>query len=104
MAHSAKSSRTFSLGEKVELEVDGIAHGGESVARLDGWVFFLKFAIPGERVIAQITELGKSFHRADAIEIIHPSPDRVAPACREGLISILLAIAQYVKLLVMISL
>jgi len=82
MAHSAKSSRTFSLGEKVELEVDGIAHGGESVARLDGWVFFLKFAIPGERVIAQITELGKSFHRADAIEIIHPSPDRVAPACR----------------------
>ena len=82
MAHSAKSSRTFSLGEKVELEVDGIAHGGESVARLDGWVFFLKFAIPGERVIAQITELGKSFHRADAIEIINSSPDRVAPACR----------------------
>ena len=82
MAHSAKSSRTFSLGEKVELAVDGIAHGGESVARLDGWVFFLRYAIPGERVIAQITELGKSFHRADAIEIIHPSPDRVAPACR----------------------
>ena len=82
MAHSAKSSRTFSLGEKVDLEVDGIAHGGESVARLDGWVFFLRFAIPGERVIAQITELGKSFHRADAIEIINSSPDRVAPACR----------------------
>jgi tRNA/tmRNA/rRNA uracil-C5-methylase (TrmA/RlmC/RlmD family) len=82
MANSAKSSRTFSLGEKVELEVDGIAHGGESVARVDGWVFFLRFAIPGERVIAQVTELGKSFHRADALEIITPSPDRVAPACQ----------------------
>ena len=77
----AKSSRTFSLGEQVELDIDGIAHGGESVARLDGWVFFIRHAIPGERVLVQITEVGKSFHRADAVEIIDASPDRITPAC-----------------------
>ncbi len=77
----AKSSRTFSLGEQVELDIDGIAHGGESVARLDGWVFFIRHAIPGERVLVQITEVGKSFHRADTVEIIDASPDRIAPAC-----------------------
>jgi len=77
----AKSSRRFSLGERIELDIDGIAHGGESVARLDGWVFFIRHAIPGERVIAQITQLGKSFHRADALEILSPSLDRITPAC-----------------------
>ena len=77
----AKSSRTFSLGEQVELDVAGIAHGGESVARLDGWVFFIRHAIPGERVLVQISEIGKSFHRADAVEIIDASPDRITPAC-----------------------
>ena len=77
----AKSSRRFTPGERVELEVSAIAHGGESIARLDGWVFFLRYAIPGERVIAQITQVGKSFHRADAIEILEASSDRITPAC-----------------------
>ena len=81
MAEVAKSSRKFRLGERVELEVTGIAHGGESIARLEGWVFFLRHAIPGERVIAQITQVGKSFHRADAIEILLPSEDRRTSPC-----------------------
>lgn len=82
MAQVARSSRKFRLGERVELEVSAIAHGGASIARLDGWVFFLRYAIPGERVIAEITAVGKSFHRADAVEIITASADRVRPACR----------------------
>ena len=77
----AKSSKNFRVGERIELDVTGIAHGGESVARSDGWVFFLRHAIPGERVIAEITQLGKSFHRADAIEILTPAPDRITPSC-----------------------
>lgn len=81
MANKAVSSRKFHPGERVELTITGIAHGGESVARLDGWVFFVRYAIPGEQVIAEITQLGKSFHRADAMEIITPSMDRVTTAC-----------------------
>ena len=82
VAQMAKSSRIFHQGERVELDVLAIAHGGETIARLDGWVFFLKYAIPGEKVVAEITQIGKNFHRAEAIEIINASPDRIAPACR----------------------
>jgi len=82
VAKVAKSSREFHPGERVELEITGIAHGGETVARSDGWVFFVRYAIPGERVIAEITQTGKSFHRADAVEIITASVDRVTPECR----------------------
>jgi tRNA/tmRNA/rRNA uracil-C5-methylase (TrmA/RlmC/RlmD family) len=81
VADIAKSLRRFAQGERVELEVSALAHGGETIARRDGWVFFLRYAIPGERVLAEITQVGKSFHRADAIEILAPAPDRITPAC-----------------------
>jgi len=82
VAEVARSSRRFRVGERVELKVSAIAHGGESIARFDGWVFFVRYAIPGEQIIAEITEVGKSFHRADAVEIITPSPDRITARCQ----------------------
>ncbi len=82
MAEVARSSRRFRVGERLELAVSAIAHGGESIARFDGWVFFVRYAIPGEQIIAEITQVGKSFHRADAVEIITPSPDRTRPRCQ----------------------
>ena len=55
----------------VELEVGPVAHGGHCVARLDGRVVFVRHALPGERVLARLTEEGDTakFWRADAIEI-----------------------------------
>lgn len=65
------------LGKDVELDVTGIAHGGISVARLDGRVVFVTDAIPGERVRARITEdRKKSFWRADTVEVLDASPHR----------------------------
>jgi tRNA/tmRNA/rRNA uracil-C5-methylase (TrmA/RlmC/RlmD family) len=70
-------------GSIVELEVGPVAHGGHCVARLDGRVVFVRHALPGELVRARITEGAETsrFLRADAIEALRPSPDRVAPAC-----------------------
>jgi tRNA/tmRNA/rRNA uracil-C5-methylase (TrmA/RlmC/RlmD family) len=43
---------------------------------------FLRHALPGETVLAEVTEdRGGSFCRADAVEIRSASPDRVAPPC-----------------------
>jgi tRNA/tmRNA/rRNA uracil-C5-methylase (TrmA/RlmC/RlmD family) len=64
-------------GREVELEVTKIAHGGISVARLDGRVVFVSDAIPGETVVARITDDAKpSFWRADTVRVVTPSPHR----------------------------
>ena len=66
----------------MELETGPIAAGGGCVARADdGRVVFVRHALPGERVLATLTEETKSYLRADAIQIIDPSPERVQPPC-----------------------
>lgn len=61
--------------------MERIAHGGHAVARHDGRVIFVRHALPGELVRVLITEEQKSFLRADAIDIIEASPDRVTAPC-----------------------
>jgi len=69
----------------VELVVGKPAAGGGCVARLpDGRVAFVRHAIPGERVLARITEEARSFVRADAVTIGEASPSRVTPPCRHA--------------------
>lgn len=64
-------------GRELELEVTNVAHGGISVARIDGRVVFVSDAIPGERVIARITEDSKkSFWRAETVSVIEASIHR----------------------------
>lgn len=62
-----------------ELEVGAAVHGGHCLARLDGRIVFVRHAIPGERVRVQLTDggPGKRYWRADAVEILEASPDRV---------------------------
>lgn len=64
-------------GREVDLDATNIAHGGISVARLDGRVVFVTDAIPGERVRARITDdRKKAFWRAETVEVLDPSPHR----------------------------
>jgi tRNA/tmRNA/rRNA uracil-C5-methylase (TrmA/RlmC/RlmD family) len=68
--------------EVLDLDISGVAHGGWCVARDSGGrVVFVRHALPGERVRARVTEATASFARAEAIEVLHASPDRVAPRC-----------------------
>jgi tRNA/tmRNA/rRNA uracil-C5-methylase (TrmA/RlmC/RlmD family) len=68
--------------EVLDLDVSGVAHGGWCVARdTGGRVVFVRHALPGERVRARVTEATASFARADAVEVLHASADRVAPRC-----------------------
>ncbi|GAA1725895.1 class I SAM-dependent RNA methyltransferase [Microbacterium paludicola] len=63
-------------GDVVDLDVTGVAHGGVFVAREEGLVVFVPDALPGERIRARITEVKKSFARAEALEVLDASPDR----------------------------
>ena len=69
-------------GRRVEVELGPPGHGGFCVARVEGRVVFVRHGLPGERVVAVVTEdRGGSFCRADAVEVLDASPDRVAPPC-----------------------
>ena len=66
----------------VELTAGEVAHGGWCVARDPGGrVVFVRHTLPGERVLARITDATAKFARAEAVEIIEASPDRVTAPC-----------------------
>jgi tRNA/tmRNA/rRNA uracil-C5-methylase (TrmA/RlmC/RlmD family) len=72
----------FQAGEVTELTLGEAAHGGWCVARPpDQPAVFVRHGLPGERVRARITDVTARFARADAVEILQPSPDRVEPPC-----------------------
>ncbi len=73
------------VGSRYEVEVGPVAHGGHCVARVPTGepgrdrVVFVRHALPGERVVVEVTEGtdGDRFWRGDAVTVLTPSPDRV---------------------------
>ncbi|HXY63914.1 MAG TPA: TRAM domain-containing protein [Mycobacterium sp.] len=57
------------------------ANGGSCVARHDGRVVFVRYALPGEKVRVRVTADRGSYWHADAVEVIEPSDDRRASLC-----------------------
>src|SRR4051794_11688332 len=77
------------VGARYEIEVGPVAHGGHCVARVPtdepgrDRVVFVRHALPGERVVVEITEGsdGDRFWRGDAVAVLTASPDRVPAPC-----------------------
>ncbi|MEV8307363.1 class I SAM-dependent RNA methyltransferase [Streptomyces flavidovirens] len=72
------------VGTEYEVEVGPVAHGGHCIARTDeGRVLFVRHALPGEKVRARVTDGAESsrYLRADAIEVIEASKDRIEAPC-----------------------
>ena len=71
-------------GERFEVRVERVAHGGFCVGRHEGRAVFVRHALPGELVVAEVTEGHEQdrYLRADAVEVLEPSPDRVVAPCR----------------------
>jgi 23S rRNA (uracil1939-C5)-methyltransferase len=68
-------------GEELELDVDSLAYGGNGVARLDGFVVFVRRGLPGDRVRARVTKVKRSHAEALATEVLRPGPERVEAPC-----------------------
>lgn len=69
------------MHDEVELQVDSLAFGGNGVARLDGFVVFVRSGLPGDRVRARVTKVKKGYAEAIRTELLSPGPDRVEPVC-----------------------
>jgi tRNA/tmRNA/rRNA uracil-C5-methylase (TrmA/RlmC/RlmD family) len=83
-APRTKASDAPSLaGAEWTLDVGPVAHGGHCVARHEGQVVFVRHTLPGERVVARVTQgrVGDRFVRADAVRVLEAAPGRVEPPC-----------------------
>jgi 23S rRNA (uracil1939-C5)-methyltransferase len=67
--------------QELELDVESLAYGGNGVARLNGFVVFVRRGLPGDRVLARVTKVKRSHAEALATEIVRPGPQRVEAPC-----------------------
>ena len=68
-------------GDELELRIDSLAYGGNGVARLDGFVVFVKRGLPGDLVRARVTKVKRSHAEAEALEVVEPGAPRVDAPC-----------------------
>ncbi len=67
--------------EIIELEILALSNLGAGIAKPGGWVVFVPFTLPGERVLAKVWRNEANCTHADLVEILSPSPDRIEPKC-----------------------
>ena len=71
----------FEYHQEIELTIDSLTNLGSGIGRVDGWVVFVPFSLPGETVKARVYRNDKNCSHADLLAVLVPSPDRVEPRC-----------------------
>src|ERR687887_2428463 len=69
------------VDDEVDVRVDSLAYGGNGVARLNGFVLFVRRGFPGDTVRARVTKVKRNHGEAVATEVLVPSPQRVEAPC-----------------------
>jgi 23S rRNA (uracil1939-C5)-methyltransferase len=67
--------------QELELSIDSLAYGGNGVARLNGFVVFVRRGLPGDLVRARVTKVKRNHAEALAVEVLRPGPERVEAPC-----------------------
>ncbi len=69
-------------GDTAQAHVESLSHEGHGVAHVEGKAVFIQDALPGEDVVFRYQNKRKTYDTGGLLEVIKPSPDRVAPRCR----------------------
>ncbi|MDR0414330.1 MAG: 23S rRNA (uracil(1939)-C(5))-methyltransferase RlmD [Prevotellaceae bacterium] len=64
-----------------QVTITDVAAEGKAMARVDGMVLFVPFAVPGDVVDVQVSKRRSSFMEGYVTRLVSPSPQRVAPFC-----------------------
>ena len=81
------AGKSLQVGQRLTVDIEKVAHGGHFIARHESEngkkaVIFVRHAIPDERVEVEITSTSSNFIRADVVEVLKASPDRVIAPCK----------------------
>jgi 23S rRNA (uracil1939-C5)-methyltransferase len=70
------------------VKLEKLTYGGDALGRLpdpvtgvEGRAVFVRFALPGETVQVRVIEEKSSHVRAELVEVLEPSPERITPMC-----------------------
>ncbi|MDO8519172.1 MAG: TRAM domain-containing protein, partial [Deltaproteobacteria bacterium] len=66
---------------KITLKIEKLNSEGAGIARHEGKVCFIPWAVPGDTVLAQVEKEGRDFNECRLLEVIEKSSDRVDPPC-----------------------
>ena len=61
--------------------IEAVAAEGKAIAKVDGTVVFVQFAVPGDIVDVRITKKKKNYMEGCIIRIVKPSEKRLEPFC-----------------------
>lgn len=65
-----------------KINLTTFTYGGESLGRLpDQRAVFVPYALPGETVRVRLVEEKRGYARAELVEVLEPSPERIEPRC-----------------------
>ena len=67
--------------QTVEIEITDLGTDGEGIGRYEGFTLFVKGALPGELVRAQVLKVNRNYGYAKPVEYLRVSKDRVTPRC-----------------------
>ncbi len=67
--------------DELELRIESLAYGGNGVARLNGFVVFVRRGLPGDIVRARVTKVKRNHAEALAVEVVEPGAPRVDAPC-----------------------
>lgn len=73
--------KKFTKNDRCVVKIEDYGNDGEGIGRADGYTLFVKDAVVGDTVEAQITLPKKNYAFARTVKVIEPSPDRIDPPC-----------------------
>ena len=74
-------NENYQKNQVLEMEITDLGSDGEGIGRTGAFLWFVKDALPGDRVRASVMKTKKNYGYARLLEILSPGPDRVEPAC-----------------------
>ena len=71
----------FHKNMELPLEITDLSAEGEGIGKYEGYTVFIKDTVPGDKVLAALTKVKKTYAYARPVKVLQASPDRVTPAC-----------------------
>ena len=74
-------NKKLKRGQEIELTISDLAFGGRGISKVNDLIFFVKDAIPNQKVLAKVSKIKKKYIEAYKIQILDKSTDEVDPIC-----------------------